>query len=82
MLFNSVSFAIFLPIVFIAYWLVPKKWQWFVILISSYYFYMSWEAKYAILMYIPTGVYRLHGVLEPASRKVRTTFTETEPMQI
>ena len=33
-------------------------------------------------VYIPTGVYRLHGVLEPASRKVRTTFTETEPMQI
>ena len=33
-------------------------------------------------MYIPTGAYRLHGVLEPASRKVRTTFTETEPMQI
>ena len=33
-------------------------------------------------LYIPTGVYRLHGVLEPASRKVRTTFTETEPMQI
>lgn len=56
MLFNSVSFAIFLPIVFIAYWIVPKKWQWFVILISSYYFYMSWEAKYAILIFTVTGV--------------------------
>ena len=33
-------------------------------------------------VYIPTGVHHLHGVLEPASRKVRTTFTETEPMQI
>ena len=36
----------------------------------------------SLVMYIPTSVYRLHGVLESVSRKVRTTFTETEPMQI
>ena len=30
-------------------------------------------------VYIPTGEHHLHGLLEPVSRKVRTTFTETEP---
>ena len=46
MLFNSFAFAIFLPVVFILYWALPKKCQWAVILVSSYYFYMSWNVKY------------------------------------
>lgn len=32
-------------------------------------------------MYIPFGKYRLHGLLEPVSRKVGATFTETEPIK-
>lgn len=56
MLFNSVSFAVFLPIIFIIYWIVPKKWQWFVILISSYYFYMCWEPQYVILIFVITAI--------------------------
>lgn len=56
MLFNSFSFAVFLPIVFIIYWAVPKKYQWVVILISSYYFYMSWNIKYVFLILFTTVV--------------------------
>ncbi len=48
MIFNSVSFAIFLPIVFALFWLVPKKFKWVVLLASSVYYYMSWEPKYII----------------------------------
>ena len=33
----------------------------------------------SVCVYIPTGEHHLHGLLEPVSRKVRTTFTETEP---
>ncbi len=54
MLFNSFSFAIFLPIVFILYWTVPKKWQWIILLTVSYYFYMSWNIKYVFLILLTT----------------------------
>lgn len=50
MLFNSLKFGIFLPIVFVIYWLSPKKFKWVVLLISSYYFYMSWNVKYVVLI--------------------------------
>lgn len=54
MLFNSLSFAIFLLIVFILYWAVPNKFRWIVLFISSYYFYMSWNIKYVLLILFTT----------------------------
>lgn len=54
MLFNSLSFAIFLPIVFAAYWLCPQKHRWCILLLSSYYFYMSWNIKYIVLIVFTT----------------------------
>lgn len=56
MLFNSLSFAIFLPIVFGIYWLLPHKYRWISLLISSYYFYMSWNIKYVSLILFTTIV--------------------------
>lgn len=56
MSFNSIVFAIFLPIVFILYWMLPHKYRWGVLLISSYYFYMSWNAKYVILILFTTAI--------------------------
>ena len=54
MLFNSFSFAVFLPIVFILYWCIPHKYKWILMLAASYYFYMSWDAKYVILIAVTT----------------------------
>lgn len=56
MLFNSLSFAIFLPIVFILYWAIPDKYRWIVLFISSYYFYMSWNVKYVALILFTTVI--------------------------
>ena len=50
MLFNSLGYAVFLPIVFIVYWLIPHKYRWIFLLGASYYFYMSWNPKYVILI--------------------------------
>ncbi len=55
-LFNSFAFAIFLPIVFILYWFMPHKYRWFFLLISSYYFYMSWNPTYIILIFGTTVI--------------------------
>ena len=56
MLFNSNAFYIFFPIVFTVYWIIPAKYRWGVLLISSYYFYMSWNIKYVTLILTTTLV--------------------------
>ena len=50
MLFNSIHFAIFMIIVFFIYWKIPEKYRWILLLASSYYFYMCWNAKYIFLI--------------------------------
>lgn len=56
MLFNSLAFAIFLPIVFLMYWALPSKYRGALLLIASYYFYMSWNVKYVVLILFTTIV--------------------------
>lgn len=56
MLFNSLAFAIFLPIVFLLYWAIPHKYRWIILLVASYYFYMSWNPKYVLLILLTTAV--------------------------
>ena len=56
MLFNSLHYLIFLPIVVGGYYLCPHRWRWLLLLVASYYFYMCWKAAYAILLVISTGV--------------------------
>ncbi len=63
MSFNSIAFAVFFPIVFLVYWRIPKKHQWMVLLVSSYYFYMSWNAGYVVLILFTTGASYLCGRL-------------------
>ena len=56
MLFNSVSFAIFLPVVFLLYWFVAKKlkYQNFLLLCASYYFYACWDWRFLFLLIFST----------------------------
>lgn len=69
MLFNSLSYAIFLPLVFIIYWLLPNKYRWILLLIASYYFYMSWNAKYVFLIFITTFTSYLCAILTEKNRE-------------
>jgi D-alanyl-lipoteichoic acid acyltransferase DltB (MBOAT superfamily) len=55
-LFNSLAYAVFLPCVFILYWLLPHRARWPLLLVASYYFYMSWNAAYVILIAATTLV--------------------------
>ncbi len=59
MLFNSIDFAIFLPIVFALYWglqNVSFKLQKWVILLASYFFYGSWDWRFLTLIIFSTLV--------------------------
>jgi len=54
MLFNSIEFFIFFPLVTLAYFVLPHKWRWLLLLAASYYFYMSWKAEYILLIIAST----------------------------
>lgn len=56
MLFNSLQFLIFLPIVTIIYFVIPHKYRWIILLLSSYYFYMVWKPEHIILIIITTVI--------------------------
>lgn len=56
MLFNSFEFLIFFPIVLLVYFIIPKKLRYIWLLVASYYFYMGWNAKYALLLLASTVV--------------------------
>ncbi len=56
MLFNSIDFLFFFPIVVLIYFILPQKVKNFWLLIASYYFYMSWNAKYGLLLLFCTFI--------------------------
>ena len=64
MLFNSIDFAIFLPLVFVIYWLLNKrlKLQNLFLLIASYVFYGWWDWRFLSLILFSTVVDYLVGL--------------------
>jgi D-alanyl-lipoteichoic acid acyltransferase DltB (MBOAT superfamily) len=56
MLFNSLEYLIFFPIVVAAYFALPHRFRWFLLLGASYYFYMCWKPEYVILIVVSTLV--------------------------
>ncbi len=56
MLFNSIDFLIFFPTVLLVYFIVPHGIRPTWLLLSSYYFYMSWNPVHGILLLAVTAV--------------------------
>ena len=63
MLFNSIHFLLFFPIVTVLHFLLPKKIRYIWLLACSYYFYMSWGKKQGLLLLGVTFVTYLAGLL-------------------
>lgn len=61
--FNSINFGLFLPIVFILYWLSlkikndssAKLFQNVILIVSSYFFYTCFDWRFAVLLFIATA---------------------------
>ena len=62
MLFNTIDFAIFLPVVVLCYYLIPFKYRWILLLAASYFFYMSWKVEYIVLIILSTLVDYMSGI--------------------
>ena len=57
MLFNSIQFALFLPVVFILYWLLARnsyRQQNILLLAASYFFYSCWDWRFLFLLLFST----------------------------
>lgn len=63
MLFNSLNFLIFFPITVLIFFVVPKRLRHLWLLIASYFFYMSWNPRYALLMALSTVITYVGGIL-------------------
>lgn len=71
MLFNSIQFIVFFPVVVLLYFAVPKKIRYLWLLAASYFFYMCWNAKYAVLLLYSTAVTYFSGLLIDRCEKKR-----------
>jgi len=59
MLFNSIDFAVFLPIVFVLYWFVVNKnikAQNILVLVASYVFYGWWDWRFLTLIFFSSSI--------------------------
>lgn len=71
-LFNSMPFCLFFPVVVGLYYLAPSRWRWLLLLVASYGFYMAWEPGYVVLLWISTTVDFL------AARQIARARSETK----
>ncbi|HNP33779.1 MAG TPA: MBOAT family O-acyltransferase [Flavobacterium sp.] len=78
MFFNSLQFAIFLPVVFLAYWFIPNKSktsQNFILIAASYYFYSCWDWRFLFLLLFSTLLVYFSGIeLEKSSSQKLRKF--------
>ncbi|MBC7997046.1 MAG: MBOAT family protein [Leptolyngbya sp.] len=56
MLFNSIEFLIFFPLVTTLYFLVTPRWRWLLLLIASCVFYMAWIPVYVLILFLIIGI--------------------------
>ncbi|MCU0370226.1 MAG: MBOAT family protein [Bacteroidales bacterium] len=74
MLFNSIDFAIFLPVVFLLYWFATRgslRIQNILLLVASYFFYASWDYRFLFLLIFSTFLDYFTGIkiYEAGTRK-------------
>ena len=72
MLFNSLHFVLFFPVVMALYFIIKPKYRWVLLLIASYYFYMSWNPIYIVLILFSTIIDYTVGIfLEKEKRRIQ-----------
>jgi alginate O-acetyltransferase complex protein AlgI len=56
MLFNSLDYLFFLPLVVALYYLLPHRLRWMLIFVSSCFFYMAFIPKYILVLFAIIGI--------------------------
>ena len=71
MLFNSLTFAAFLIVVFLLYYIIPHKYRWIFLLAASYVFYMNLHVAYGLLLLATTVLTYVLGLRTEAAPTAR-----------
>lgn len=75
MLFNSLEFLLFFPLVTLMYFLLPHKWRWLHLLVASCVFYMAFIPVYILILFFTIIIdYAAGIIIENASGKRRKLF--------
>ena len=75
MLFNSINFLLFFIVVTVAYFLIPHRFRWLLLLLASCYFYMSFIPLYILILGFTIVIDYVAGIyLEKFSGKKRKYF--------
>src|SRR5262245_32773481 len=75
MLFNSIEYLLFFPLVVTLYFLVSHRFRWLLLLVASYVFYAWWRVSYLALIVVSTLVNYLAAIQiarSPTPRRRRT----------
>ncbi len=63
MQFTSFDFLVLFPVVVLLFYVIPRRFRQLWLLLASYYFYMGWNAKYALLILASTVITYLCALL-------------------
>ena len=85
MLFNSLQYLLFLPLVFTVYWLVNAKslkLQNLLLLAASYYFYACWDWRFLFLLMFSTGLDYYTGLKMYEAENAKMKITESQGIYV
>jgi len=75
MLFNSIDFLVFFPLVTAIYFATPYAWRWLPLLLASCWFYMAFVPVYILILFFTIAVDFIAGIaIEGAEGKRRKAF--------
>ena len=75
MLFNSIDFLLFFPIVTVVFFLLPYKFRWCHLLVASCYFYMAFVPVYILILLFTIVIDYIAGIMiENATDKQRKPY--------
>ncbi len=80
MLFNSLLFTVFLPLVFAGYWLLPSRYRNFHLLLCSYIFYFSYNPWFLVLLFATSAfdfwcAKKIQSFTDQRSKKIFVTLS-------
>lgn len=71
MLFNSLQFLIFLPIVILLYYLIAERFRWILLFVASCYFYMVFYPPYILILFAIIFIDYFSGLLIEKNKGVK-----------
>jgi alginate O-acetyltransferase complex protein AlgI len=86
MLFNSLQFLVFFPVVTFLYFIIPHKYRWLCLFVASCYFYTAYVPQYLLILFFLIIVDYTAGILieksKPTKRKLILAISITSNVGI